>query len=254
MMRNINRQLEFLFAEWKDKSARNAEHECDKHFVKDGIVLAEGKTEDIAEKEWCQAKRRIAFLLKDQNQGSKDFWDDDNRTWLTKGKSDTTFFLKIKNLFYSLSSVGKKSDRQIWIEEINKEKINSLLDSVPFVMVECKKQPGGSDIESKVLKEYIYKYHNFLSLELEILNPNIIVCFGGEIYDFAIRHFASDGVIKIFQNVYYDDKMKRVFLYAGHPSGRDSYKDHYEGVMYWFRKFVNKEYESERDYFAEMFE
>lgn len=31
-------------------------------------------------------------------------------------------------------------------------------------------------------------------------------------------------------------------------------KDHYEGAMYWFRKFVNKEYESERDYFAEMFE
>ena len=71
MNSSITTKLDELFAEWQLSCS---------HFVKDGIMLKPDTNIDV-EVAWLHSERRIAFLLKDQNQGIGEHWDDDARLW-----------------------------------------------------------------------------------------------------------------------------------------------------------------------------
>lgn len=79
-----------------------------------------------------------------------------------------------------------------------------------------------------------------LNEEIEILNPNIIVCMGQPIFDFVLKMYsATEENLVAEKNIHYIPSCKKVIIYAAHPSGRDSYQNHYEGVMHWYRQFLH---------------
>ncbi len=56
---------------------------------------------------WIHSDRRIAFLLKDQNQGKGEHWNEDARLWPTfEGWPKGQLFHIIANSFYGLSHIG----------------------------------------------------------------------------------------------------------------------------------------------------
>ncbi len=73
---NISNELETLFKEWKDRLPLGA------NFTKDGVMYRNGKTNEQVEQEWLASPIRVAFLLKDQNQGKYGTWDEDINLWL----------------------------------------------------------------------------------------------------------------------------------------------------------------------------
>ena len=236
--KSINALLDSLFEYWKKKSI--FENDSD-YFVKDGIMNDESK--------WASKEKRIAFLVKEQNQKDGN-WDDDTRNWMKEESMQKQklplFFHKIANLFYGLSNSSDEEYAQWWSGEIEQhaDDVKAFFNTEPFALIECKKQPGGAESDDKVLSDYLNKYKFLLQEELEIIDPNIIVCMGGPIFGFVKNMYGvteENRVAENNKNVYYVPEIKKVIVHAGHPSSRGSYDDHYEGAMYWYRDFLHSD-------------
>lgn len=230
---SINGRLNLLFEYWKVKSKFLKDSD---YFVSDGIMNNE--------ESWMSKKKRIAFLLKDQYQKGGN-WPDDVRKWMDDKILTKTFYHKMANLFWGLSHSTENEDAQWWYDEIEKHtnEVKDFFMKEPFAYIECKKQPGGPEITDKDLTYYINRYKYLLQEEIEIINPNIIVCMGGPIFDFVLKMYgATEKNLVAERNVYYIPSEKKVIIYAGHPADRRSgYEKHYEGVMWWYRKFLDSE-------------
>ncbi|MBE6262396.1 MAG: hypothetical protein E7104_00265 [Prevotella sp.] len=234
-MDSIKNRLEILFNLWNTKSIALGDS---KFFVKDGIMNNEDS--------WFNQKRRIAFLLKDQPQKNGN-WNDDVREWMNKPSVNELrddFFGKIANLLYGLSLSTDNEDEQWWFGEIEKhhEDVKSFFNSNAFAYVECKKQPGNTWIDDNELTRYINSYQYLLCEEIEMLDPNIIVCMGEPIFNFLLKMYgATEENLAAEKNVYYIPSSKKVIIFAGHPSSRSGYQKHYDGTMHWFRSFLKSD-------------
>lgn len=235
----INVALDGLFNEWKSS--------YDAPFVRDGLMLKTDESIDV-EDLWLHTGRRVAFLLKDQNQGRGEHWDDDARLWL-RGDRRTQelkrpLFRNIANLFYGLSNVSVEEYAQFWYGELCPDAVREHFNCRPFAFVECKKVPGGSRLSDKVLRGYLRRDCAYLSKEMEILNPNILVCCGGPIFDFAIRMYGKDRLHSygINGNLRYSVEKNVVLLYCGHPANSFVCREmFYDVTMDLFRNFLKTE-------------
>lgn len=238
-MWDLNVALDKLFDEWKST------YDCP--FVADGLMLKCDETIDV-ENLWLQSSRRIAFLLKDQNQGSGAHWDDDARLWL---RNDTRtqqlkrgLFHNIANLFYGLSNASTEDYAQFWSGELDFEKVRAYFNHYPFAYIECKKVPGGPNIKDPELEKYLQRDKQFIIRELEILNPNIIVCCSGKIFGLVIDIF---GEINLRQygvngNLRYSAQRNIVIIYCEHPAKRFmNARKWYDLTMDLFRNFLKTE-------------
>lgn len=97
-IKSIPDDMAGVFKDWYEQTVKNnLEKEKDgkdneQHYclVCDGIIRKRDKDEATIEREWDQSKMRVAFLIKDQNQGKKGPWNDDARNWLIPMETDNT--------------------------------------------------------------------------------------------------------------------------------------------------------------------
>ena len=237
MNSSITTKLDELFAEWQLSCS---------HFVKDGIMLKPDTSIDV-EEAWLHSERRIAFLLKDQNQGIGEHWDDDARLWpLYEGWPRGQMFHIIANTFYGLSHIDIEDYNQFWYGELDPNKVIEHFNHYPFAFIECKKEPGGARLDDLTLRQYLTtKPHStFLSKEIEILNPNIIVCCGGPIFDFCINLFGIENLRDYGYNgnLKYCKSKNLIILYCEHPAKPHTNKQRYHEVtMDLLREFIKTE-------------
>lgn len=242
-MESINAQLDKLFEKWQKE--QNLEF-----FVKDGLMRKIGKTDSVLENEWINSSRRILFLLKDQNQKNGK-WSEDSRDWITTNEDTANikqrFIHNIANLFYGLSHITTDENCQVLYDELNEEKVKTHFNTAPFAFVESKKEPGTTYINNKILRTCMLRDKDFISKELEILKPNIIVCCGSEQYNFIInlfgketlRGYGYDG--KYYKNLQYSAEKNVVILYVEHPSKPCKQNSYYDISMQNFRDFLKSE-------------
>ena len=238
-MGSLNVALDKLFDEWKST--------YDSSFVADGLMLKCDDTIDV-ENLWLQSNRRIAFLLKDQNQGTGTHWDDDARLWLRidsrTQQLERRIFHNIANLFYGLSNASAEDYAQFWYGELDFDKVRSHFDHYPFAYIECKKTPGGPNLKDSELQTYLQRDRRFLIRELEILNPNIIVCCSGKIFGFIIDIFGESNLREygINGNLRYSAERHTVIMYCEHPAKRFmNAGGWYDITMDLFRNFLKTE-------------
>lgn len=253
----MNKELEKLFADWKDRLKENGDG-C--FFTKDGLLRQNGKTDEQIEQEWLSSSKRIMFLLKDQNQDGSSKWDEDIRDWLKdiEGDDEKALVQKRKNrnldiqftkriafLLWGLSKLDKGCDW--WCNEVamHIDEVKEYFNTQPFALVECKKMPGDGYLDDKVLKKHLQNYGDLLKKEIDLLNPNIIVCTSPYIFDFVVNSYPQktihtlDGYesIRIIQN---NTQIDSIILCSYHPSVRNNDEFFYEGVMYHFREYLRK--------------
>lgn len=238
-MGSLNIALDKLFDQWKST------YECP--FVKDGLMLKNEQTIDV-ENLWLHSKRRIAFLVKDQNQGKGEHWDDDARLWLRNDwrtqELKRPMFRNIANLFYGLSHASAEEYAQIWYGELNPDKVKEYFNHFPFAFIECKKVPGYPSLKDRELGEYLQRDSAFLSKEIEILNPNILVCCGGPIFDFVVNMYGKCALHNhgINGNLKYAVEKNTVLVYCEHPAKRFMRSGtFYDVAMDLFRVFLKTE-------------
>jgi len=242
-MGKINEQLDALFMAWKPE--KNIEH-----FVKDGLMLKSKDRNIDVDAEWLKLSRRILFLLKDQPQKENERCCQDSRTW-TEDENNSglygTLFSRIANLFYGLSQITTDKDRQVWYGELDDIKVRNHFNTIPFGFMECKKEPGDTTIDNKELTMVMERDKNFINAEIDIINPNIIVCCGAPQYGFMINKYGKENLHeygygnKNQKNLqYYPDK-NIVILYVEHPSVVAKDNEYYDISMNNFREFLKSE-------------
>lgn len=232
----LTKELNELFFEWKK--------EVGPYFVEDGLMLKANDSINV-EEAWCASKLKIMFFLKDQNQGSSVHWSEDSRLWIRNDIKTQNLkyplFRNLANILYGLCYIGMADYQQVWYEELNGDSVKEHFNTFPFAFVEGKKEPGGAYISNKTLSEYLNRDSKYIKREIEILNPNIIVCCGSPLFDFAINLYGKDSLRKygINGNLRYAEKNNTILLYSEHPSKRFmKAKSFYEVCMDLYRNFI----------------
>lgn len=259
---NISNELETLFKEWKDRLPLGA------NFTKDGIMYQNDVSEEQTIQKWLESPKRVAFLLKDQHQFDVSTWDEDIRYWLKDMPQDNPGALENKRrnreliapifngkrvgksilkpiafLFWGLSMVEKGADW--WFGDVvaNIKDVKKLINSHPFALVECKKDPGGPVCNDAVLNQHLQTYGGLLKKELEILNPNMIVCTHNSIYNSVKSMFPGDEITELgdnpqLGNIAWHKNTDTLIFKAFHPSARKSYQYMYDYVIHNYRLFL----------------
>lgn len=238
----IDEKLENLFDEWKDRMKKNG----DMNFTKDGILRKNGIPDTKVIETWMASSKRIMFLLKDQNQeGGK--WDEDIRDWLTVNENASNLgSIFLKNIAYILWGLSKADENNDWwYNEVTMhfDEVKEYFNTQPFALVECKKQPGDGQLNDDVLKQHLSDYGDLLKQEIDILNPNIIVCTNQHIYDFILKKYLKEELecIDGYNSIRFHPLTGTIVLCSYHPSAWNV--DVYEGVMWHYRAFLKKHYQ-----------
>ena len=238
----IDEKLENLFNEWKDRMKKNG----DMNFTKDGILRKNEIPDTKVIETWMASSKRILFLLKDQNQeGGK--WDEDIRDWLTVNENTSnlgsTFLKNIAYILWGLSKADENNDW--WYNEVTMhfDEVKEYFNTQPFALVECKKQPGDGQLNDDVLKQHLSNYGDLLKQEIDILNPNIIVCTNQHIYDFILKKYPKEELecIDGYNSIRFHPLTGTIVLCSYHPSAWNV--DVYEGVMWHYRAFLKKHHQ-----------
>lgn len=231
-MANYNEKLNALFDKWQEESGIKGEKDS---FCRDGLIYKYGHYNNYVDELWDKSQKRILFLLKDPKEVSGD-----SRDWLNYEKNQqlqSPFIKKLAYVLYGLSTVKDGKIADFW--DITHEQLVRCFNEIPFAFVESKKQAGTIRIQDKVLNRYINDYKEFLTKEINILKPNIVICFGGPQYHFAVTDLFKDAE-KIDNNIYIDKESKTLIIYSYHPSARKSYESFYSQIMREYAKSLDK--------------
>lgn len=275
-IKSIPDEMEGLFAKWykRTEDIGKDDKDGDGHYclVCDGIIRKRDKDEATIEREWEQNKMRVAFLIKDQNQGKKGPWNDDARNWLIPMETDDTPEKKrcksrnwnvsnkfLRNIAQTLWGITYSTPDNLMPNTgiyTHFDNIQECFREVPFALIECKKQGGKASISDDVLQNYLDTYKDLLYSEFRILQPHIFVCTNEKIYEFVqdyltkeqfpgteMTHVKSlDGKFEFEPSVTLHLPSKSIVLCSYHPSAHMSYDDFYDGVVKHYHAFVqNKE-------------
>ena len=258
----IKKELDELFAEWQRQLGT-----C---FTFDGLMYQNDKTDEQVEQEWVASPKRVLFLLKDQHQFDSVNWDEEIRYWLkdlpgdmpnvlenkrrnrnlvapvfNNGKKARKNILKpIAFLLWGLSKVEKGADCEFSNVKANLEEVKKFFNSQSFALVECKKDPGGPECKDSILIHHIQQYGNRIKKEIEILNPNMIVCTHKYIYNSVKDMFPIGEIIEFGDNpqlgkIAYHKNSGTFIFSSFHPSARGvSYQRMYDYVIQNYRVFL----------------
>lgn len=275
-----NGKLNELFKEWI--ASYPEEVKAEDRFCQDGLVVKykdEASGYDI-NNEWEKSERRIMFLLKDcpdgeaydtrsllvgyEDNGKSLINAENTRNLKSPHKSrrgDTGFFKNIAFLLHGLYNYpsGNYYDFATIknnFKELKGEFIETF-NNVPFAYIESKKLAGDTYCPAKDLKTALAMDCDFLSKEIKILKPNIIVCCDGEgnLFNQVAEScfqgnpddkwdgkYAGDGSKGDFNcRLFYYKKESIVLIDSFHPTslGKEGWKI-YEKVMAPFRHFIEK--------------
>ena len=259
MNNNINYELELLFDRWQERMEKK---NC---FTKDGILYKNDLSEEEAIKNWTETPKRVLFLLKDQHQFGEQKWIEDIRYWLKdvdwedKDKKDkwnaqacanrnlkSKFFKNIAYILWGLVKADKNNDWLYQEVENHHNEVKEFIANQPFALVECKKDPGGPICRNPILRQHIKTYSDLLKKEIEILNPNMIVCTNGIIYDFVLKMYSENELVSIegdHNSIRFHPNSGTLIFCSYHPSARYINGNKiYNGVMDHYRAFMKSIY------------
>lgn len=252
---NYNALLNTLFEQW----GKNYSEE----FCKDGLMLIPDNPNpdnlSYVDELWEKSERRVMFLLKDNPDGGHDIrsWliDHEDCRSLTGGRIGQTGFLpNIAMMLYGLM-ITKKGYR-LGYSEVSETKMNEvkkMWNSIPFALVETKKQAGKPWVSKEEMEKAIRQDNLFLAKEIDILKPNIIVCCDAENtqFNFITQTYlkGKDAIIVQYDHpankrikccLYYYDKDNVVVIQSYHPTrlGKDDWMI-YERAISPFGTLVN---------------
>ena len=258
-------QLNQLFQEWMEGLTKEEKN----LFCKDGLMLKAYKTEKSIDTLWDESQRKVMFVLKDKNTPD----GDDTRLWLVDGKNGektrnlcggnigrTGFMPNIARILFGIL-YWEQLEYKNFEEFMQKyeKKIIETFNTMPFAFVEAKKLAGYSSVKQQELQKAIDKDGDFLMREIEILNPNIIVCCDAEDtqFDYIAKRLEDqemdkDRIITINYkypraphfncHLRYYPTLNKAVIKSYHPTRRGKGKADwviYEKVISPFRQLLN---------------
>ena len=151
------------------------EHFGNRKYVADGIF------HESAESRWEMEKPKVLFVMKQPN--SNNLLGEDYRAYelhdvLLGNQNWEQLFARLYGIIHTTAqgypSYEEATRRESMIEAFTKH---------PFAMINIDKEHGAGTTRTNSLVAYAKANASFIRQQLQILNPNIIVCCGRSIYD-----------------------------------------------------------------------
>ena len=218
----INTKLDTLFVDWKKEMEKNG----DFGFCKDGLVYRNGKEDTL----WQNSKRRILFLLKENNDND----GQDVREWtgtINGHSPNGLFFNRLSAWLYGLMNYTNISYPSLE-EAFDTQNQMKALSEYPYAYVNVKKKSGGATADDNVVFNFAKRYARYLRQELDILSPTIIVCGGQIVFKIATDIIYPELTFTQKNSwVYYNKKNNLILINSFHPTSRKSNKEMYVWMM-----------------------
>lgn len=215
-----NEMLNKLFSIWEYNYSRN---NIDRgQFSKDGII-----DEDLYD---C-APKKLLFVIRETN----DFAEGDLRVLYKDGPKHQMAAQLSKwaaGIFHNFPDFDKV-DNDIELR-------NKAMQMI--ALLNLKKYSGGPTVDFNLLNAFSLFDKEFIKIEIDIINPDIIICCNTFIEFMWTMDLKSEArkLLKlgvnnndIFNDVYYYNG-KRVIAWPHHPSDRKSHKENYNELQNYF--------------------
>ena len=186
--KNLNNifYLEDLFDIWTTEQAKEKEYKNDKvdikSFSRDGFVDVKIWTSPILD------GKRVLYIAREANAIGQRFVDD-GRFYLKDEESS-----RKKRIFQRIIAmqniIKARLDGNIK-NEYTYSDFNEIKKQIAFMNIN--KRGGSSSTDFKELNKYAEKYNEFIKREIEIINPDYIICCGSywQIIDHVYDYFKS---------------------------------------------------------------
>jgi len=214
------KNLDELFAEWRNKEPQGIINHRDNTFIPDGIVDPES---------WGQeGNKRILFVLK---EAYGDWKDDTLTSWLHMHHPKLRIWNRIARVVYGIQNTTS-TKIQRYKAELTDDEFKKSLNQIAVLNI--KKSNGNSQSDSDEIAEYAVFDDEEIKKELELIDADIIICG----YTFQIL---CDNVFKHSipledkcDNWYYHIDLcgkERLFIDYYHPAIHDSDLMFYYGLL-----------------------
>lgn len=219
-MAKYNEKLDALFEEWKKEFEFT-------HFFHDGLMYRgevinpnwrdPGKEDEM----WDNAPKRVMFLLKDVNAGGDGPEDDDDIRGRILTDTSSTTYRNMSYWFYGILKTIETGEIPEYTFSVHES--TKFFDNTPVAYVNCKKEAGESSITHHTLSKYIERDKKYLIKQIEILNPDIIICgawteSGGNPIFNLVEKDIYKGIKKINDWMYYCEENNKLVINSYHPS------------------------------------
>lgn len=235
---------DLLFLNWNKHLVESGDYtqkEVSELFCPDGLHLTGDpiKTDNNVwtvnpdnqeERLWNQSKFRCVFLSKDYNSGDEgegmNLREETGRDNKASGITLTKFHKSYFMMYYGFMNSDCDGTYPPIEEALDQEKVSSYFYHHPVVRINVKKISGKSRCEDSQLKKALERDSKLISQQIDLYNPNIIVCLNGEEKS-PIMHFLMEkypDAMKIqypdeeFQFIFYSKRSKVIIIHEYHPS------------------------------------
>lgn len=247
---DYNLELNKLFDEWENASQLAGY----KNFCRDGLMykginwtkendgkIYYGRYSGNENELWSNSDRKIVFLMKDTNNNP----NQDYREWLGRQNESEIkhkFFKNIALWLFGILNTNINGNFPKFEDAFNIEFLTKIFDEKPFAIINCKKESGKGSIHNYALINYINNFGIYLKKQIEILNPNIIVCGGsGVVINIAKEIIYPEYKFeKINSWIHFNKQIKVILIDSYHPSARISYEKNYIGMMEAYGDFLTR--------------
>lgn len=216
----INEDLDSLFEDWKVQMEANGEP----NFCTDGVIRQLGKEEV----HWLLAKRKVVFLLKEPWSSNLT----DIREW--SGQMDPTapegFYDRISAWLYGINKATPTSYPDLETAFYPKIQLKALRNYA-HAFVHIKKCRGENKAYDSEIYNYAQQYKDFLKEQLEILEPNIVVCCGQISFRVVDEVLYDQQLIEVNDWIFVHTQSKTIFINAFEPTASKKNYQMYDWMM-----------------------
>lgn len=240
-----------LFEEWKTRSRQCGDGE---EIAPDGLLYrglfsyADGywtRRPGDECRRWEQAPRRVLILTKDLND--TEAWDIRCETGRRNfsGPADATvsapFYKNLMRWVYGLLTADRHGNTRPFDEADRPDTFRPFYDEAPVARINCKKQPGGSQLTNSALQAFLTRYADLLERQIRLYDADILLCCGGSdlIKDFVQAHYLPD-LCRMSDWMWYSPSVRKLVVNSWHPSYHgDTHEGMYTAMMQHYSEFLH---------------
>lgn len=206
----------------------------DKAYVADGIFYGS------AVETWEDVYPKVLFVLKQPN--SDELLGEDYREYDFKTCIGEQVWRELLSRLYGIMNTTEEGFPS-YEEAVKTDALKEAFTQYPFTVINVIKDIGAGTTSTGYLKRYAHENIYFLEAQLDLLQPNLIVCCGSGVFD-IVNQAVSPSIESSGNWLKYNKDKKVVFFDTYHPGKPNTWrtlKEAYEQPLKEYCSFFKEQ-------------
>lgn len=212
---------------------------CLKHF-QDRAYVADGIFYGSAVENWEKIYPKVLFILKQPN--SDELLGEDYREYDFGTCIEEQVWRELLSRLYGIMNAMKEGFPS-YEEAVGADALKEAFTKYPFAVINVTKDIGAGTTSTGHLKRYANENLDFLKAQLDLLQPNLIVCCGSGVFD-IVNRAVSPSIGSSGNWLKYNKDRKIVFFDTYHPGKPNTWrklKEAYEQPLKEYCHFLEEQ-------------